>query len=212
MRIYQLRCFVKGVRVACSQCITGDNGRYEFELRTLRSWILLIFCLASSAQAYGNEQTESRRHMGKVHRQSHGESSGFSGAVAGLLLGAANFPVILSVLLKASRKPLPQKSKIKEKLGRLNQLQKRYLMKLHYWLNPFAVGIAIIHFSAARCEATSMPELGLLAMLLISLLGFMVIFKLSPEFMRSAVLKLHTSPILTLAGFSILLIGHAMIN
>ena len=69
-------------------------------------------------------------------------------------------------------------------------------MKLHYWLNPVAIGVAIIHFLSTECKATAIPELGLGVMLLICILGLLVTFRLSPASMRKAIFRFHTSPIL----------------
>jgi hypothetical protein len=37
-------------------------------------------------------------------------------------------------------------------------------------------------------------------------------FKISPAFMRKTIFRLHTSPIVLIAIFSILMIGHSMVD
>ena len=119
---------------------------------------------------------------------------------------------MLSILLKACIKMVPEGAHFSEVAARINRKQKQYLMKLHYWLNPVAIGVAIIHFSLTKCEAAFIPELGMGFMLLVCILGLMVTFRLAPASIRKAVFKLHTSPIVLIAGIAILLVGHSMID
>jgi hypothetical protein len=134
------------------------------------------------------------------------------GGLAALLFGIANFPVILSILLKTLARLLPDRISLKEKLKLFNLRQKKYLMNLHYWVNPLALGIAIVHFWSSECRSTAMPELGMGAMLLVSVLGLMMTMKLSPPSMRRIVFTMHTNPIATLLVFSFLVIGHSVID
>lgn len=101
---------------------------------------------------------------------------------------------------------------LKERTKQLNLRQKKYLMKLHYWVNPLAIGVAIAHFWSSACRTTAMPELGMIAMLIISVLGLMMTLRLSPPSMRGIVFKLHTSPLITILILSFLLIGHSVIH
>jgi hypothetical protein len=179
--------------------------------------IALICCLILTgvAQSYADGHRESRPHFGSGYAQAEGREEGVGGAsgqIAAWLFGIANFPVVASILLKAYGKFMPPSSNLKEAVAQLNRRQKRYLMKLHYWLNPVAVGVAIIHFLSTKCEATAIPEIGLAVMLLVCILGMMVSFKWSPASMRKAVFQFHTSPILLMASISILLIGHSLVD
>jgi hypothetical protein len=85
-------------------------------------------------------------------------------------------------------------------------------MNLHYWLNPLALGIAAAHFFFSECSSTAMPELGMGAMLMVSVLGILLTLRLSPPSMRSIVFKLHTNPIVTILVFFFLVIGHSVID
>jgi hypothetical protein len=134
------------------------------------------------------------------------------GGLAALLFGIANFPVILSILLKTLARLLPDRISLKEKIKLLNLRQKKYLMNLHYWVNPLALGIAIVHFWSSECRSTAMPELGMGAMLLVSVLGLVMTLRLSPPSMRKIVFTLHTHPIVTILVFSFLVIGHSVID
>jgi hypothetical protein len=191
------------------------------KLRNLKLWAAIfgISCLivAAVAQGFADGHRESR-HSSEAsyyseqtaYREDGGDSG--SGIVAGWLFGIANFPVALSILLKAFGKMAPPNSSIKETLKKTNVQQKKYLMNLHYWLNPLAAGVAIFHFVVAECRSTFFPELGLIVMLLIFILGLMITFKLAPQSMSRTVFKLHTSPISLTVVLSILLIGHAMVD
>jgi hypothetical protein len=189
----------------------------DLKLRKLSLSIILTCCfvLTAAASSYTDERRESKHHSGRGYEQAAEREEGDGGAsgqIAAWLFGIANFPVALSILLKACRKVMPQSLTLKESVGQINRRQKRYLMKLHYWLNPVAVGVAIIHLLSAKCESTAIPEIGLGVMFLICILGIMVTFRWSPAFMREAIFKFHTSPILMMAGISILLIGHSDID
>jgi hypothetical protein len=199
------------------QFIKGVTGIMNSRLRKAGLLIVLICCLVLTAVApsFSVGYRESRHHSGKGYEQAEGREEGVGGAsgqIAAWFFGIANFPVVLSIILKACGKMTPQSSNLREAIGRLNRQQKRYLMKLHYWLNPVAVGVAIVHFLSTKCEATAIPEIGLGAMFLVCILGIMVTFKWSPAFMRKAIFRFHTSSIALLAIISILLIGHSMVD
>jgi hypothetical protein len=179
--------------------------------------IVLTCCLILTAVAssYADEHSESKHHFERGYKQAEGREEvvgGASGQIAAWFFGIANFPVVLSILLKACGKAMPQSSNLKVAIDQINRRQKRYLTKLHYWLNPVAVGVAMIHFLSTKCEATAIPEIGLGVMLLVCVLGIMVTFRWLPASMRKAIFRLHTSPISLLAGISILLIGHSMVD
>jgi hypothetical protein len=187
----------------------------DLKLRKLSVWIILCLALTAATQLYAHGHRGSGSYEGEGYEQAAGreEKGGeASGQIAAWLFGIANFPVFFSILLKGCAKAMPHSLKLKEAVGQINGKQKRYLMKLHYWLNPVAIGVAIIHFLSTKCEGTAIPELGLGVMLLISILGLLVTFRLSPAFMRKAVFRLHTSPIVLIAGIAILMIGHSMIE
>jgi hypothetical protein len=159
--------------------------------------------------AHPDEESHHRelRNSGKPDHE-----GGEAGGLAGFLFGIANLPVVLSMLLKTSARMLPSGMGLRDRISNINLRQKKYLMKLHYWVNPLAFGIAIAHFWSSECRSTAMPELGMGAMLIVSILGIMMTLKLSPPSMRRVVFKLHTSPIITILVFSSLLIGHSVID
>jgi hypothetical protein len=179
--------------------------------------IILTGCLFLTAVvlSYSEEPRESSQHQGRGYGRTSGEEEGLGGAsgqIAAWLFGIANFPIVASILLKACGKVAPQGSNLKEAVSPIYRRQKRYLMKLHYWLNPVAVGIAIIHCLSTKCDATAIPEIGLGVMLLVCILGIIVSFQWSPAFMRKVIFRLHTSSVLFMVCISILLIGHSMVD
>jgi hypothetical protein len=174
-------------------------------------FILLFVCasiLHGQISTYAPHRES--RHYSQAGNESRGD--GASGTLAIWLLGIANFPVVLSVLLKTSGKAMQSRVKARETIKRINLRQKKNLMGLHYWVNPLALAVAILHFSLSECSSTLFPELGLIAMILISALGLLMTFRLSPAFMSRTVFRLHTSPVLMGTVFSILLIGHSMMD
>lgn len=185
--------------------------------------ICLVFCslLVPIYQGQADDHKESK-HQGKKteeHRLTKGDQgkrgdqgNETTGEMAAWIFGIANFPVALSIILKTCAKFVPPGMNLKEPTTRFNRQQKKYLMKLHYWLNPIALSIALTHFLLSVCKSTAMPEWGLVIMLATGLLGLMMKFKWSPASMRQRVFKFHTSPILLIAAISILLIGHTIVD
>jgi len=185
--------------------------------------ICLVFCslLVPIYQGQADDHKESK-HQGKkteehrLTKEDQGkkgdQGNETTGEMAAWIFGIANFPVALSIILKTCAKFIPPGMNLKEPITRFNRQQKKYLMKLHYWLNPIALSIALTHFLLSACKSTAMPEWGLVIMLATGLLGLMMKFKWSPASMRQRVFKFHTSPILLIAAISILLIGHTIVD
>jgi len=136
-----------------------------------------------------------------------------TGQAAAWMLAAANITVLLSLLIRGTRyAALP--AQINDRLKRFNQIQKKFLLPVHYFLNPLALGVAFIHFMSATsaCKASGLPEWGLVLMALITGIGVMVKFKLSPKNFRKNTYQIHTNPIPLTLLLAILLIGHAVVD
>jgi hypothetical protein len=192
-----------------------------------RLLLLFVICMmigflsCSVSQSLADDQKGSKHKLKKAdehrsERNDHGkkgdDGNETTGEMAAWLFGIANFPVALSTILKTAARLTPPGLNLKDPMTRFNRQQKKYLMKLHYWLNPLALGIALTHFLLSACRSTSFPEWGLGIMVVTVLLGLMMKFKLSPASMRQRVYKLHTSPVLLIAAISILLIGHSIVD
>ena len=140
------------------------------------------------------------------------EGNEVTGQTAAWLLVAANLTVALSILMKGVSRYFPLEPETKSTIKRFNQLQKKYLMRFHYVLNPLALCIAIFHFLLSSCRKSSLPEWGLIFVTMMVFLGLMVKFKVTPKWMGRFVYRLHTG----LATFSIMIIllvvGHLIID
>lgn len=181
----------------------------------LKLWLPMIVCLVLLAATQTYARIQSPQHSQRGYEQveegedDRGEAAG---AIAAWLFGIANFPVVLSIALKTGRKFLPLNPDQKKFLEQINGRQKHYFMRLHYWLNPLAVAVAIFHFSSVESHATILPQLGLGMMMLLAILGLTMVLRLAPRPAKKYIYKLHTSPIPLMAAIVILLIGHAQIH
>ena len=152
---------------------------------------------------------EDQRGRG-LNRVDHGNE--LTGQTAAWLLVAANLTVTLSMLMKGVSRYLPLKQGTKNAINRLNQFQKKHLMRFHYVLNPSALCIAGLHFLLSFCRKSSLPEWGLLIVLIMVFLGLMVKFKIAPRWIRGFICRLHTSPAAFSALILVLVVGHLIME
>ncbi|MBA4368216.1 MAG: hypothetical protein C0403_11345 [Desulfobacterium sp.] len=146
------------------------------------------------------------------HEGKDDEGNETTGQIALWLLVSANLTVFLSLVIKNADRFSHLSKQTKNTLRQINQFQKKYLMKFHYYLNPLALCIAVLHFLLSCCRKSSLPEWGLLLVVLMVLLGVMIKFKLAPKSMRKIVYRLHTG----LPTFSIMIVllvaGHQIVD
>ena len=183
----------------------------------LISGALFFLCCAPSAVAdddrdhhYKKRNKDIGTAFNHVKNEKNNEATG---QAAAWMLAAANITVLLSLLIRGTRyAALP--AQINDRLKRFNQIQKKFLLPVHYFLNPLALGVAFIHFMSATsaCKASGLPEWGLVLMALITGIGVMVKFKLSPKNFRKNTYQIHTNPIPLTLLLAILLIGHAIVD
>jgi hypothetical protein len=179
--------------------------------------VLGFFMLAPRADADGDREQFGKRH-GKSDsslssRGKRGDKGNeFTGQSAAWIFALANLTVALSLLSKglASRPQLS--SKTKERIRKLNQIQKKGLMRFHYWLNPLGLLLAVIHFSLSTCRSSPFPEWGLGGAATLVLIGSVIRFKLSPKSLRKTVYRIHTSPLFIGLVLIVLLIGHTIVD
>ena len=183
----------------------------------LISGALFFLCCAPSAVA-----DDDRDHHDKKRNKDIGtafnhvkneDKNEATGQAAAWMLAAANLNVLLSLLIRGTRfAALP--AQINDRLKRFNQIQKKFLLPVHYFLNPLALGVAFIHFMSAtsQCRASGLPEWGLALMALITGIGIMVKFKVFPKNLRKSTYQIHTNPIPITLLLAILLIGHAVVD
>jgi len=182
----------------------------------LISGALFFLCCAPAAVADDDDHRYKKRNkdigtaFNHVKNEKNNEATG---QAAAWMLAAANITVLLSLLIRGTRyAALP--AQINDRLKRFNQIQKKFLLPVHYFLNPLALGVAFIHFMSATsaCKASGLPEWGLVLMALITGIGVMVKFKLSPKNFRKNTYQIHTNPIPLTLLLAILLIGHAVVD
>jgi hypothetical protein len=188
--------------------------------------ILFVFSVWPRA-AEGNDHKRNESHHNRYERGIESDNyegqkirqlkrgdygNELTGRTAAWLLVAANLTVILSMLMKGVCRYLPLKPGTKTAITRLNQFQKKHLMRFHYVLNPSALCIAGLHFLLSFCGKSSLPEWGILIVLIMVLLGLMLKFKATPKWIRRFVHRLHTSPVAFSALILVLVLGHLMVG
>jgi len=144
--------------------------------------------------------------------KSKDEGNELTGLATAWLLGAANFTVLISLLLKGASRYLHLKPETKKAVKRFNQFQKKHLMRFHYLLNPLALCIGFLHFLLSCCRKTALPEWGLLFLTVMVLQGLMMKFKRTPRWLKKFLYRLHTSWMPISALFLVLLVGHLMVE
>lgn len=152
------------------------------------------------------------RGAGKLFGGKSDEGNETTGQIAAWSLGAANFTIALSILIKGVKRFTPISPELKNSLVKFNNTQKKYLMRFHYLLNPLILGIAFVHYSLSRCRSTTLPEWGLLIMGAIVTLGLILKFKLCPKSFVRSIYRMHTQPAVFLLLISVLLIGHFIVD
>lgn len=173
--------------------------------------IVLMTAVSSYPQRHGGWTHDPQARHERAHGSGHGMGDA-SGSLAAWLFAIANASAAISILFRWSGRKLTHGSRLRESIERANRWQKRRLMKLHYWVNPLALGVALVHFWQTECKSTMIPELGLAVMAIIFLLGLLITFRWSPPSMRSMVHRLHTSPISLIFLIVLLMVGHSMVE
>ncbi len=140
------------------------------------------------------------------------EGNELTGLTTAWLLAAANLTIFFSLLLKGANRYLPLKPETKNAVKRLNQFQKKHLMRFHYLLNPLALCVALLHFLLSCCHKTALPEWGLFVVTLMVFLGLMLKYKGTPRWMRKFVYRLHKASITFSIMIILLVVGHLMVE
>jgi hypothetical protein len=193
-------------------------------LAVLSGWLLLSGSMVPMSVGVADDHKEHGQHLekawhkkgdeglGGLFARGHDEGNETTGQIAAWSLAAANLTVAVSLLIKAIRRSLPLGPETKNSLNRFNSLQKKYLMPLHYVMNPLILAIALLHWMLSRCKSTALPEWGLLTMSALIMLGIVLKFKLCPKTRLRSVYNVHTHPAVFLFLISALLIGHLVVD
>jgi hypothetical protein len=189
-------------------------------VRIILFWIVLcvvrpgfltaIYCAADHGHRFEGHVDHDDRHPSDSEFEDDGNEA--AGQVAAWLLLAANLPVAVSLMIKGLNRFAPLRNDTMSALNQFNRAQKKVLMWLHYYLNPVILAIALWHWSSSRCRSTVLPEMGLLVMVLMIVLGILMKFNASPRSLRRPVAAVHTQPILFLTMFLVLVAGHLMVD
>jgi len=175
---------------------------------------LMVFganAIADDAHRKGHGQRDDKTSSFLDHGKAD-EGNEFTGESTAWIFAAANLTVVFSLLARGLTRYAPLSADVKDRVKRLNQTQKKRLMRFHYFLNPLALILAFIHFSLSRCRSTSLPEWGLIVMAILAGIGMMVKYKVSPKIIRRTVYQIHTNPFLLGCLLLLLLIGHSIID
>ncbi len=157
-------------------------------------------------------ETDEPDERGENGLEEKNEGDEITGQTTAWLFGLVNLTVILSLFIKGIIRYFPSAPQVQKSLRKFNQFQKKHLIKIHYFLNPVALGIAIFHFSLSSCPLSPLPELGLCFISLLLVLGIILKIKGSPKVIRRFAYKIHTHPIISIMLVSVVLTGHLLID
>lgn len=190
-------------------------------MRRFSVLLIPVFLMGCVTVALAGGHHEGGKHFqgntGELSRHSGGHGGGdhgneTTGQMAIWLLAAANLTVAASVLIKAANRLIPMREETKTWLTKVNQTQKKYLMKFHYLLNPAVLAIAFVHWSLSRCRATALPEWGLICLAILAVIGIVLKLSLLPRQFTRTLYKFHTHPAVLSSILLILLTGHLIVD
>lgn len=170
--------------------------------------------LCAGERSYRQQEKSRERPHHDEHKDSRGEKEDkgneATGQVAAWLFASANLTIVFSLLIKGATRFLSLTVEKETLLKKFNQLQKKYLMRFHYILNPLALCAALFHFLLSSCRSSSLPEWGLMLLMIMVGLGIVLKFKVAPGWMRRVVYRLHTTPVSFSVAILLLVIGHSI--
>jgi hypothetical protein len=175
-----------------------------------------LSCFAPSGMAddrhSGRVHSERKSSQGVSIHESDDEGNETTGQIAAWLLAGANLTVALSILIKWTNRFCPLWPKVKSFLSNFNRFQKKHLMRLHYYLNPVIMGVALWHGLESRCKSTSLPEWGVFLMVFVMMTGILVKLRRCPPGLRKSVHQLHTQPLIFITLILMLTVGHTIVD
>ncbi|RJP88650.1 MAG: hypothetical protein C4518_10740 [Desulfobacteraceae bacterium] len=155
-------------------------------------------------------ERENQHNLGSMESDNEGNET--AGQIAAWLLVLANFTIFFSILTIWINRFAPLAPGFKKALTDLNRFQKKHLMRFHYFLNPIIAGIALWHWLSSRCKSTSLPEWGLLILIMMISFGIFLKYKIGPKPFRKIVYQIHTQPFIIIAMIMVLTIGHMIVD
>jgi hypothetical protein len=176
----------------------------------------LVYWLVPSGMAddghagKGHSVRKSPHHI--ANSESDDEGNETTGQIAAWLLAGANLTVALSIVIRWANRFSPLWPAAKGFLSSFNRLQKKHLLRVHYYLNPVIMGVALWHWFESRCQSTSLPEWGLFLMVVAMATGILVKFKLCPGGLRKYIYQMHTQPLFFITLILMLTVGHTIVD
>lgn len=155
---------------------------------------------------------QGRKHLSLLSYDKDDKGNEFTGQAAAWIFVAGNITIAVSLILKTFVRFFPLENGTRNRIKIFNKFQKKYLRNFHYFLNPLAVILALVHFSLSSCRSSALPEWGLVATLILVLIGVVIKIKLTPKSIRRVVYNIHTSPLPFGIIVIVLLIGHGIVD
>jgi hypothetical protein len=170
-----------------------------------------------SREGYNKRYEAENGHFDYTHANDRQIKKGddgneISGLTTAWLLVLANLTIVLSILLNAMIHYFPIEPEGKSSIRRLNQLQKKRLMRFHYVLNPAALVLGCFHFILSSCKSSFMPEWSLIMVAVMVFLGIILKFQLFPRKVGRLVYRLHTTPVLIILFVFLVVTGHQFVD
>jgi len=135
-----------------------------------------------------------------------------TGLIAAFLFAAANSTVLLSILLRALNRGTQISNTTREQLRKINKIQKKCLLPLHYTLNPIALCFGLTHFFLSYCRSSSLPEWGLGGMAILVVMGLLIKLKMLPQKIKKPAYLFHTNLLPLCILLTVLFLGHGIID
>jgi hypothetical protein len=179
---------------------------------------LMGFGLLISASSLADDHHKSKGHFDKEDQHcvpfldKDDEGNETAGQIAAWLLVGANLTIAMSILIRWANNFDPLGAKLKSSLSGFNSSQKKYLMYLHYYLNPVILGVVLWHWLTSWCKSSVLAELGLIMMVILMGFGIALKFKLCPVNLRKNVYQIHTHPLFFLLLVMVLVVGHTIVD
>jgi hypothetical protein len=136
----------------------------------------------------------------------------FTGEATAWLFGASTVPVGVDLISRTVIRYVPLGETVKGFIRRVNNFQRKYLMRFHIWLSILALGLGILHLTLSSCIANPFPEWGLILTGILVVSGLLFKWKAVPSAIRKTLYKFHASLIVTGVLLVILYTGHAVMG
>jgi hypothetical protein len=136
----------------------------------------------------------------------------FTGEATAWLFGASTVPVGVDLISRTVIRYVPLGETVKGFIRRVNNFQRKYLMRFHTWLSILALGLGILHLTLSSCIANPFPEWGLILTGILVTTGLLFKWKAVPSKFRKTLYQFHSSLIVTGVLLAILVTGHAVMG